>query len=106
MSMDPKVEKLARFEVDMINRIWQCMDAEEEEFEAICRRLSERYDETALQNFMCRASTGWLLAVAYHRFKTATMNMHVPPQALNDAFMAMVRDKAKNVIDHWREDPD
>jgi hypothetical protein len=106
MSLDPKVEMLARFEVDMIKRIWQCMDEEEETFEAICRRLTDEYDETALQKFMCRASTGWLLAVAFHRFKTATMNMYVPQHELSQAFMAMVHDKTKNVIDHWREDPE
>ncbi|MGB8278350.1 MAG: hypothetical protein WCF20_10540 [Methylovirgula sp.] len=102
--MEENIKKLAHFEVELINRIWRCMEDEEENFEAICRRLIDNGDKAELRRFMCRASTGFLLAVAFLRFKTA-MKPRLSQKELGEAFIQMVNDKAKNVTDHWRNPP-
>jgi hypothetical protein len=104
MSMKDTVERLARLEVDLIDRIWGCVNAEEEAFEAISRELVEDPDHADLQNFINHALTGVLLAVAFHRFNE-TMAPFLPPQEMDAAFLRMTHDKAKNVLDHWHERP-
>jgi hypothetical protein len=99
------VERLARLEVDLINRIWECVHEEDEAFEAISRELVSNPDLVDLQNFINHALTGVLLAVAYHRFRE-TMNPFLAPEQIEAAFMTMAHNKAKNVVDHWHERPD
>lgn len=105
MSMEENIEKLAHFEVELIERIWRCMEDEEENFEAVCRLLIDNGDEAELRRFMCRASTGFLLAVPFFRLKTA-MKPRLSQEELGEAFIQMVNDKAKNGTDHWRDPPE
>jgi hypothetical protein len=43
-----------------------------------------------------------LLAVAFHRFRE-TMKPFLAPKEIDEAFMRMTHNKAKNVVDHWHE---
>jgi hypothetical protein len=104
MGMKETVERLAGLEVDLIDRIWGCVNAEEDAFEAISRELVEDPDHADLQNFINHALTGVLLAVAFHRFKE-TMTPFLSPKEMDDAFLRMTHDKAKNVLDHWHDGP-
>lgn len=105
MDRDQTVERLASLEVDLINRIWECVSEEEDAFEAISRRLVSNPDLVDLQNFINHALTGVLLAVAYFRFKE-TMKPFLEHREIEEAFMRMAHNKAKNVIDHWHEPPE
>ncbi len=105
MSMKETVEQLARLEIDLINRIWGCVNEEEDNFEIISRQLVEKPDHADLQNFINHALTGVLLAVAFHRFRE-TMQPFLAPEQMGEAFMQMTHAKAKNVIDHWHEPPE
>ncbi len=105
MAKDETVEKLAGLEVELINRIWQCMNEEEDAFEAISRQLVANPGLADLQNFINHALTGVLLAVAYHRFKE-TMRPFFEPGQIEEAFLHMVHKKATNVVDHWHEPPE
>jgi hypothetical protein len=104
MDRDKTVERLASLEVDLINRIWECMNEEEDAFEAISRELVSNPELADLQNFINHALTGVLLAVAYHRFRE-TMQPFLAPDQIEEAFMRMALSKAKNVVDHWQERP-
>jgi large-conductance mechanosensitive channel len=104
--MDRKtVEQLASLEVDLINRIWGCVSEEEDTFEAISRQLVENPKDVDLQNFINHALTGVLLAVAFFRFKE-TMKPFMEQKEIEEAFMRMTHNKAKNVVDHWHERPE
>jgi hypothetical protein len=105
MDKDQTVEQLASLEVDLINRIWACVNEEEDAFEAISRQLVDQPDHADLQNFINHALTGVLLAVAYFRFKE-TMKPFLAKEEIEEAFMRMTHNKAKNVVDHWHEPPD
>ncbi|WP_026608435.1 hypothetical protein [Methylocapsa acidiphila] len=105
MDRDQTVEQLASLEVDLINRIWGCVSEEEDTFEAISRQLVDNPDHADLQNFINHALTGVLLAVAFFRF-TETMKPFLEKKDMGDAFMRMVHNKAKNVVDHWHEPPE
>lgn len=102
---DQRVARLAGLEVDLINRIWDCVRAEEGSFEALSRQLVSNPDLVDLENFINHALTGVLLAVAYHRFRE-TMKPFLEPDKIEDAFMRMAHNKAKNVVDHWQEPPE
>jgi hypothetical protein len=104
MSMEKTVEQLARLEVDLIHRIWTCVQQEEDNFELISRQLVENPDDADLQNFINHAMTGVLLAVAFFRFKE-TMKPFLVSEEMAAAFMRMTEAKAKNVVDHWHEPP-
>jgi hypothetical protein len=69
MDKDKTVEQLASLEVDLINRIWECVREEEDAFEALSRALVADPEFADLQNFINHALTGVLLAVAYFRFR-------------------------------------
>ncbi len=105
MSMKDTVAQLASLEVDLINRIWGCVNEEEDNFEVISRQLVDNPDHADLQNFINHALTGVLLAVAFFRFKE-TMKPFLSQQEMEEAFMKMTHAKAKNVIDHWHEPPE
>ncbi|MHB8886811.1 MAG: hypothetical protein ACYC5H_17340 [Methylovirgula sp.] len=105
MGMKETVEQLAGLEVDLINRIWGCVNEEEDAFEAISRQLVDKPDHADLQNFINHALTGVLLAVAYFRFRE-TMKPFLSQKEMEEAFMKMTHAKAKNVIDHWHEPPE
>ncbi len=105
MDRDQTVEQLASLEVELINRIWGCVIEEEDNFEAISRQLVSNPDHADLQNFINHALTGVLLAVAFHRF-TETMKPFLAPKEIEEAFLRMARDKAKNVVDHWSKSPE
>ena len=105
MGMKETVEQLASLEVDLINRIWQCVNEEEDNFEAISRQLVDKPDHADLQNFINHALTGVLLAVAFFRFKE-TMKPFLSQAEMEEAFMKMTHAKTRNVIDHWHERPD
>lgn len=105
MDRDQTVEQLAALEVDLINRIWACVSEDEDTFEAISRQLVSNPEHVDLQNFINHALTGVLLAVAFFRF-TETMKPFLTQQEMGEAFMRMAHNKAKNVVDHWREPPD
>jgi len=100
MDRDQTVERLASLEVDLINRIWECVNEEEGAFDAISRQLVDNPDHADLENFINHALTGVLLAVAYHRFKE-TMTPFLEHSQIEEAFMRMTHHKAKNVVDHW-----
>jgi len=102
MGKEQIVEQLASLEVDLINRIFACLIEEEDTFEYISRQLVEKPEHEDLQNFINHALTGVLLAVAFHRFKE-TMKPFLSPKEIDDAFMRMTHNKAKNVVDHWHE---
>lgn len=104
MGMKETVERLAGLEVDLIQRIWQCVNEDEDEFEVISRQIVEHPDDADLQNFINHALTGVLLAVAFFRFKE-TMKPFLAPDEIEAAFMKMTAAKAKNVVDHWQERP-
>jgi len=99
------VERLASLEVELINRIWECVNEDEDAFEAISREIVSDPDHADLQNFINHALTGVLLAVAYHRFKE-TMAPFLDPGQIEEAFMRMAHSKATNVVDHWHEPPE
>ncbi len=105
MDKDETVEQLAGLEVELINRIWECVNEEEDAFEAISRRLVSNPDLADLQNFINHALTGVLLAVAYFRFRE-TMAPFLDHSQIEEAFMRMAHNKAKNVVDHWHERPE
>jgi len=105
MDNDKTVERLASLEVDLINRIWDCMSEDEDAFEAISRELVSKPDPADLQNFINHALTGVVLAVAYHRFRE-TMAPFLDPGEIEQAFLRMAHNKARNVVDHWHERPD
>jgi hypothetical protein len=105
MDRDQTVEQLASLEVDLINRIWGCVSEEEDTFEAISRQLVSNPDHADLQNFINHALTGVLLAVAFFRF-TQTMKPFLSQKEMEEAFMRMAHNKAKNVVDHWHEPPE
>jgi hypothetical protein len=105
MDRDKVVERLASLEVDLINRIWGCVNEEEDAFEAISRQLVSNPDHADLQNFINHALTGVLLAVAFFRFKE-TMKPFLGQEEIEEAFMRMAHSKAKNVVDHWHEPPE
>ena len=102
MSMEETVARLARLEVDLINRIWGCVNEEEDNFEVISRELVENPDHADLQNFINHALTGVLLAVAYFRFRE-TMKPFLSHEEMEAAFAKMTEAKTRNVIDHWHE---
>lgn len=104
MDRDKTVERLAGLEVDLINRIWECVNEEEDAFEALSRELVANPDLVDLQTFINHALTGVLLAVAYFRFRE-TMGPLVDPGQVEDAFLRMAHKKARNVVDHWHERP-
>jgi hypothetical protein len=105
MAKDRTVEKLARLEVELIDRIWECVNEDEDAFEAVSRELVDNPDHADLQNFINHAVTGVLLAVAYHRFRE-TMQAFLEPGQIEEAFLRMARNKARNVVDHWHEPPE
>jgi hypothetical protein len=105
MDRDKTVEKLASLEVDLINRLWECVNDEEDAFEAISRELVSNPELADLQNFINHALTGVLLAVAYFRFRE-TMQPFLDNGQIEDAFMRMAHNKARNVVDHWHERPE
>jgi hypothetical protein len=105
MDRDQTVEQLASLEVDLINRIWGCVSEEEDTFEVISRQLVDNPEHADLQNFINHALTGVLLAVAFFRFKE-TMKPFLAQKEIEEAFMRMTHNKAKNVVDHWHERPD
>lgn len=105
MSMEQTVEQLARLEVDLINRIWGCVNEEEDAFEAISRQLVDNPDHADLQNFINHALTGVLLAVAFYRFRE-TMKPFLSPEDIGAAFAKMTEAKTRNVVDHWHERPE
>lgn len=102
MDRDQIVKQLAGLEVDLINRIWGCVAEEEDTFEFISRQLVDKPEDVDLQNFINHALTGVLLAVAFFRFKE-TMKPFLGPKEIEEAFMRMAHNKAKNVVDHWHE---
>jgi hypothetical protein len=104
MDKDQTVEQLASLEVELINRIWGCVIEEEDTFEVISRQLVSNPEHADLQNFINHALTGVLLAVAFYRFKE-TMKPFLAQQEIEEAFMRMAHNKAKNVVDHWHERP-
>jgi len=104
MDRDQTVEQLAGLEVELINRIWGCVSEEEDTFEAISRQLVSNPQDADLQNFINHALTGVLLAVAFFRFKE-TMKPFLAQKEIEEAFMRMAHNKAKNVVDHWHEPP-
>jgi hypothetical protein len=69
MDRDKTVGQLASLEVDLINRIWDCVREEEDAFDALSRALVSNPEFADLQNFINHALTGVLLAVAYFRFR-------------------------------------
>ena len=105
MGMKETVERLASLEVDLINRIWGCVNEEEDAFEVISRQLVEKPDDADLQNFINHALTGVLLAVAYFRFRE-TMKPFLSPEDMGAAFAKMTEAKTRNVIDHWHAPPE
>jgi hypothetical protein len=105
MAKDQTVGRLASLEVDLIDRIWDCVNEEEDAFEAISRELVSNPDLADLQNFINHALTGVLLAVAYHRFRE-TMTPFLEHSQIEEAFMRMAHNKAKNVVDHWHDRPE
>jgi hypothetical protein len=104
MDREKTVAQLASLEVDLINRIWECVREEEDAFDAISRALVSDPEFAELQNFINHALTGVLLAVAYHRFRE-TMAPFLGNGQIEDAFMHMTLNKARNVVEHWQERP-
>jgi hypothetical protein len=104
MDRDKTVEQLASLEVDLINRIWECVREEEDAFEALSRELVSNPEFADLQNFINHALTGVLLAVAYFRFRE-TMAPFLENGQVEEAFLRMALNKARNVVDHWHERP-
>lgn len=105
MGMKETVEQLAGLEVDLINRIWELVQGDEDNFELVSRQLVENPDDADLQNFINHAMTGVLLAVAYFRFRE-TMKPFLSPDEMKAAFAKMTEAKTRNVIDHWHERPE
>ncbi len=105
MGMKETVAQLAGLEVELINRIWGCVNEEEDAFEVISRQLVEKPDDADLQNFINHALTGVLLAVAYFRFRE-TMKPFLSPEEMGAAFAKMTEAKTRNVIDHWHAPPE
>jgi hypothetical protein len=104
MDRDKTVEQLASLEVDLINRIWDCVREDEDAFEALSRALVTNPEFADLQNFINHALTGVLLAVAYFRFRE-TMAPFLENGQVEEAFLRMALNKARNVVDHWHERP-
>jgi len=105
MDRDEIVKQLAGLEVELINRIWGCVAEEEDTFEFISRQLVAKPEDADLQNFINHALTGVLLAVAFYRFRE-TMKPFLRPEEMAESFMRMTHNKAKNVVDHWHEQPE